>query len=338
MQTSQVLTSANGTAFNPLTGLGELLFVGQVLNNDTISSNAINVTTQLFDFNGQLVGFDSTILPSLAPGAVGNFEQKFTDLDIVRGTPNAVFYEHDTNNASIPFFGFIPPPPLLTGLAPGGAGAAGGAIPGGAIGGGGGFIGGGGGFAGGGGGGTTINQEIINCIQNQANTANNISGGAVVGQNNFAVCKGKIIQQQQQLAAENKTTPGPVPLAAFLAAPPSATVENTTEPIENTTAPAPLQSFAAAPLECEEGFEEVDNECVPICEEGEELVDGECQPTEATCNGAFELVDGQCQLIQPSQTEPLQSQQLQQQQQQQEEPPEEEPQQQEEDPPEEDNE
>jgi hypothetical protein len=294
-----VLASANGTAFDPLTGLGQLLFVGQVLNNDTIASNATNVTTQLFSPNGQLIGFSTTSIPSLEPGAIGNFEQKFTDLDIVGGTPNVLFYQHDTNKASVPFFGFIPPPPLLTGAAagaiPGGAGGgATGAAAGGAIGGGGSFAG------GGGGGGTTINQEIINCIQNQANTANNVSGGATVGQNNFAVCKGKIIQQLlQKDTGENKTTPTPEPttnqsLAAFtgdtppqqaadqVVIKPTPPIENSTSPIENTTSPSNnlLATAAPQPLQCQEGFEDVDGECVPICAEGFELVDNECQPIE----------------------------------------------------------
>src|SRR5262245_40400378 len=67
-----VLASANGTGFNPLTGLGELSFVGQLLNNDTIPSNDTQVTTQLYDFTGKLIGFNTTDVGPVEPGAVVN--------------------------------------------------------------------------------------------------------------------------------------------------------------------------------------------------------------------------------------------------------------------------
>ena len=288
-----VLTSANGTAFNPLTGLGELMFVGQVLNNDTIPSNSTNMTTQLFDFNGNLVGFGSTTVPALAPGAIGNFEQKFTDLDLIGGTPNAVFYEHDTNEKSLPFFGFIPPPFLAPGV--GGALAAGGAL---GSGGGLGVVGGGGVASGGGGGGgggdLSINNVYRNIFQNCIINQSNVGGEGGGEQSNIAVCNQLIdsIQQQQQpqkATGENKTTPGPEP----------------TIPATATEGPDESCLFDAsqprcAPDEsgnCPDGFNmNEDGNCYPEhsqCPDGyhseEDDETGQCYPDSQSCSPGYIL-------------------------------------------------
>ena len=61
-------------------------------------------------------------------------------------------------------------------------------------------------------------------------------------------------------------------------------------------------AFTAAPLECEEGFENIDNECVEIiveCGEGFENIDNECVEIIVECGEGFENIDNECVEIVP---------------------------------------
>ena len=285
-----VLTSANGTGFNPMTGLGELSFVGQLLNNDTIPSNETEVTTQLYDFNGKLIGFNTTNVGPINPGEIVNFQQKFTDLDLVGGTANAVFYDHSTNKDSLPFFGFIPPPFLAgtgfgTALAAGGALGSGGGlgVPGG---GGGGFAGGGGGGGSGGGGGggdLKITNKYYQCIINQANV---IEGGGSGEQINIATCNQFIDAVPPPKQAE---------VLAIADQPITQPTEDTIPPAAGEPGGPPDENG-----ECNDGQEPVDDLCPELqqqeCDpDTEVLVEDECQPI-VECDPDTEIVvDNECQ-------------------------------------------
>lgn len=284
-----VLFSANSTGFDPLSQLGTLMMVGQVLNNGTEPSENTNVTTELLDMNGTLIGFNTvTTVPStIPPNQTANFQTKFSDQDVIGGTGNAFFYQNTPDNGGDTgkFLGFIPPPFFFGGAAalmqagvPLGSG--GGFATGGGAGGGGGFIGGGGGGgsggdSGSGGGGTTINNinRIINCIQNQANEANNVNGE--VGQINFAVCgEGNIIQQPVS------TTP--------------------TTPAAGTPGGAPKDG------KCDDGQKPVDNKCPPALKE-KPIALGEpgSVPKDGKCNDGQTPVDNKCPATQkPNQITP----------------------------------
>ena len=340
-----VLFSANSTGFDPLTQQGTLMMVGQVMNTGNETSENTNVTTDLLDFNGTLAGFNSvqTVPATIPPNGTANFQTRFTDQDVIGGTGNVLFYQQtpDNGGATSKFLGFIPPPFFAgTGAALAGAGVplgtgAGFATGGGGVGGG--FATGGGSSGGGGGGGTTIIKQVTNnikqCIQNQANVANDVGGD--VGQSNKAICNidGVIIQLSEpttpvtlppsvtpvvgepggpanddgscndgQEPVDNVCPPNaslktldvpPQQAADQVVTKPTPPIENSTSPIENSTSPDNRLSLALEPE--------------PDCGNDGELVNGECVPFGCTSdNPPSSCPDTTAQLAaEPSTDEPI---------------------------------
>lgn len=208
-----ILQASNGTNFDPLTGLPNILIIGEAINNDSITSSPNTLAyAGLFDINGNIIATSAAPLVgkfSLLPGETGTFDLRFSDSDIIGGTLNAVFYQVQVDNGT-QFLGFIPPP-----LPPGfGAGAL--------LDGGLGAEGAGGGFDGTGG------------------TGGGSGGGSSGGGGSFAfnpTFNPSILQQQSLNASQQVNLP---PTTNQSQNQSKVEVESPQQPIANMTMPAPV--------------------------------------------------------------------------------------------------